>query len=74
MKSVKITNLPMSKTSAEQQVEKLNQKFSGKTYMNLQFVLCPAYGSFDVNVVGQAESEEELKEMVLDLFATALME
>lgn len=69
-----LTNLPVNKFEAEAKVEKLNKRFGGKTYMDLSFHAYPVGGSFNVCVRGNADSEEELSEMVMGLFTDGLME
>ena len=70
---IELANLPMSKTEAEKRVSKLQEKFGGKTYMNLQFCCYPIGGSFNVAASGNAESKEELSNMVMAIFTESLM-
>jgi len=42
--------------------------------MKLRFVAVPVGGSFDVYVRGNAETEQELSEMVLSVFADSYLD
>ena len=70
---MELTNLPMNKTQAEEKVAKLKAKLEGKTFMNLRFCCYPIGGSFNVAVRGDAETKEELSEMVISLLTELAM-
>lgn len=70
---IDLTNLCMHKTEAEQHAQKLQDKFGGRTYMNLEFFCYPIGGSFNVAVRGKAQDKEELQGMVMSIFTSELM-
>jgi len=50
------------------------EALNGQTYMNFRVGFAPVGGSFDVLVSGYAESEEELRQMVLEFLSFRYME
>lgn len=54
-------------------VDKLRQIVKG-TYMKLKINCAPYQGEFHISVTGEAETEEELKDMVLDLLTRLAMD
>lgn len=66
-----MTSFKLTNTARDNAAEKL-QAVLGSCYMRFRVHACPAYGSFDIWVeTDYTEDENEAKDMVLDILASA---
>ena len=70
--SITVAN-SMDMNKAKDIKDKLNSLMQGKTFMDFNFISCPIGGSFDIMLEGNADSEEELREMYTHVVTSELL-